>query len=74
VRWGASGNATPANNGAARYVRIAGATPAAPDVYAPLTGTTVYASFEGDKVVWPAANQRAMPPRARCGRPARSIA
>lgn len=56
VRWGAkSGYATPANYGAARFVRIAGATPAAPDVYAPLTGTTVYASFTGDKVAWPAA-------------------
>jgi CO/xanthine dehydrogenase Mo-binding subunit len=58
VRWGAaSGYATPANYGAARYVRIAGPTPEAPDVYAALTGTTVYGSFEGDKVVWPAANQ-----------------
>jgi CO/xanthine dehydrogenase Mo-binding subunit len=57
VRWGAAGNATPANYGAARYVRIAGATPDAPDAYASFTGTTVYASFAGDKVVWPAANQ-----------------
>ncbi|MFO1161371.1 MAG: molybdopterin cofactor-binding domain-containing protein [Reyranellaceae bacterium] len=58
VRWGAtSGYATPPNFGAARFVRIAGATPAAPDVYAPLTGTAVYADFEGDKVAWPLADQ-----------------
>lgn len=58
VRWGAkSGYATPANYGAARFVRIAGPTPEAPDVYAPLTGTTVYASFDGDKVAWPAADR-----------------
>ena len=58
VRWGAaSAYATPPNYGATRFARIAGATPEAPDVYAPLTGTTVYASFAGDKVLWPAANQ-----------------
>jgi CO/xanthine dehydrogenase Mo-binding subunit len=67
VRWGsASGYATPAHYGAARFVRIAGPTPDAPDVYAPFTGTTIYADFAGDKVAWPAANpsgdaaQRAM--------------
>src|SRR5882757_1293721 len=58
VRWGAkSGYATPENYGAARFVRIAGPTPAAPDVYAPLTGTTVYAPFEGDRVAWPTADR-----------------
>jgi CO/xanthine dehydrogenase Mo-binding subunit len=58
VRWGAaSGYATPANYGAARFVRIAGATPDAPDVYAPMTGTTVYGDFKGDTVAWPAANK-----------------
>lgn len=58
VRWGPkSGHATPANYGAARFVRMAGPTPDAPDIYAPLTGTTVYASFEGDKVAWPAASE-----------------
>lgn len=58
VRWGAaSGYATPANYGAARFVRIAGPTPDAPDVYAPLTGTAVFASFEGDKVTWPSASE-----------------
>jgi CO/xanthine dehydrogenase Mo-binding subunit len=58
VRWGAaSGYATPANYGAVRFVRIAGATPDAPDVYAPMTGTTVYAGFKGDQVAWPAADK-----------------
>jgi len=58
VRWGPkSSYATPANYGAARYVRIAGPTPAAPDVYSPLIGTTVYAPFEVDKVAWPAADR-----------------
>lgn len=58
VRWGmATGYNTPANYGAARFVRIAGPTPDAPDVYAPMTGTTVYADFEGDTVAWPPADQ-----------------
>ncbi|MFX5610797.1 hypothetical protein ABTD85_20460, partial [Acinetobacter baumannii] len=58
VRWGAaSGYATPANYGAVRFGRIAGATPDAPDVYAPMTGTTVYAGFTGDQVAWPAADK-----------------
>lgn len=58
VRWGAAAAAaTPANYGAARFVRIAGPTPTAPDVYAPMTGTTVYASFAGDKVAWPSADK-----------------
>lgn len=58
VRWGAaSGYRTPAHYGSARYVRIAGPTPEAPDVYAPLTGTTVQASFVGGKVVWPSADK-----------------
>src|SRR4029450_12462278 len=40
VRWGAAtAYNTPANYGAARFVRIAGPTPDAPGVYAPLTGT-----------------------------------
>ena len=67
VRWGAAtAYNTPANYGASRFVRIAGPTPQAPDVYAPLTGTTVYADFKGDTVAWPQAdqngdaNQRAM--------------
>jgi CO/xanthine dehydrogenase Mo-binding subunit len=58
VRWGAvSGYRTPAHYGAARFARIAGPTPDAPDVYAPLTGTTVYGTFEGDRVVWPSADK-----------------
>jgi CO/xanthine dehydrogenase Mo-binding subunit len=58
VRWGAvTGYRTPPNYGATRYVRIAGQTPDAPDIYAPLTGTTVFGTFDGDKVVWPATNK-----------------
>ncbi|SEP34927.1 CO or xanthine dehydrogenase, Mo-binding subunit [Rhodospirillales bacterium URHD0017] len=58
VRWGAaSGYNTPANYGAARFVRIAGPTPQAPDIYAPLSGTTIYADFKGDTVAWPSADQ-----------------
>lgn len=58
LRWGAvTGYKTPPHYGATRYTRIAGPTPEAPDVYAPLTGTTVFGTFDGDKVVWPAADR-----------------
>jgi CO/xanthine dehydrogenase Mo-binding subunit len=58
VRWGmATAYNTPPNYGAARFVRIAGPTPQAPDVYAPLSGTMVYADFKGDTVAWPSADQ-----------------
>jgi CO/xanthine dehydrogenase Mo-binding subunit len=59
LRWGAaSGYRTPPHYGAARYTRIAGPTPEAPDVYAPLTGATVFGKFEGEKLVWPAADEK----------------
>ena len=54
VRWGAtSGYATPKNYGSARFVRLEGASPDAPDRYSPMTGTTIYAPFDGAEVVWP---------------------
>lgn len=56
VRWGAeTGYATPPNYGAGRLVRINGTTPDEPDVYSPLGGAIVFAGFDGDRVVWPAA-------------------
>lgn len=58
IRWGAvTGYKPPPHYGATRYTRLAGPTPDALDVYAPLTGTTVFGSFEDDKLVWPAANK-----------------
>jgi hypothetical protein len=54
LRWGpVTGYDGPEHYGAARFVRIGGATPDDPDVYAPLDGTVVHAGFEGDKVAWP---------------------
>jgi CO/xanthine dehydrogenase Mo-binding subunit len=54
VRYGAvTGPKPPPNYGAARYVRIEGATPAAPDRYAPLEGAIIYGKFDGDQVIWP---------------------
>ena len=59
VKWGArTGPNTPANYGTGRYVRIGGDRPDDRDVYSPLDGgTTVYGRFEGDRVIWPAADE-----------------
>lgn len=57
VRFGAEASpTTPPSYLAARFVRIGGAKPEDPDVYAPLDGAVVHGSFVGDDVVWPAAD------------------
>ena len=54
VRYGAvTGPKPPPNYGAARYVRIEGKTPDAPDRYSPLEGTIINGKFDGDRVIWP---------------------
>lgn len=58
VRWGArTGPDTPANYGTARFVRIGGAGRADADVYSPFDGgSRISGRFEGETVVWPAAD------------------
>jgi len=59
VKWGAhTGPNTPANYAANRYVRIGGAQPSDGDVTSPMMdgGAVVSGRFEGDEVVWPAAD------------------
>ncbi|MEJ0016075.1 MAG: hypothetical protein WDN25_05820 [Acetobacteraceae bacterium] len=67
VRWdGPAAQAALAHYGATRFVRIAGARDDEPDLHSPLEGATVFGRFDGDSVVWPAADpggepmQRAM--------------
>jgi len=60
VRYGAvTGPKPPPHYGAARYVRIQGATPDARDEFSALEDTVIYGRFDGDKVVWPEADARA---------------
>ena len=62
TRWGAvTGYDPPPNYGASRIVRIGGATPADPDVYAPLTGTIVSGGFNAEGVVWPSSDAQGDP-------------
>ncbi len=46
----------PAHYGAARYVRIDGGTPDAPDRFSPLKDTVIYGGFSGDDPKWPEAD------------------
>ncbi|RFC67634.1 xanthine dehydrogenase family protein molybdopterin-binding subunit [Mesorhizobium denitrificans] len=56
VRYGGAGpSTTPANYGAARYVRIDGGTPDAPDRFSALKDTVIWTGFKGDDPQWPAA-------------------
>ena len=55
VRYGAvTGPKPPPNYGAARYVRIQGATPDAADEYSPIKDTIIFAGFKGEQPQWPA--------------------
>src|SRR5690625_3603839 len=57
VQYGAEGPPTlPANYGAARYVRLGGDTPTAPDVFSPVQNAVIFGSFEDNQVVWPPAD------------------
>ncbi|MGP0083652.1 MAG: xanthine dehydrogenase family protein molybdopterin-binding subunit [Steroidobacteraceae bacterium] len=57
MRWGTkTGYDTPPNYGTGRFVRIGGATPEEPDLYAPLTGTIVSGAFDNEGVIWPPSN------------------
>lgn len=47
----------PAHYGAARYVRIDGATPDAEDRFSSLKETVIYGGFSGDDPTWPAAGE-----------------
>ena len=54
VRYGAeTGPNPPPNYGAARYVRIEGATPDAPDENSPIRDSIIFAGFKGDQPQWP---------------------
>ena len=58
VRYGAqTAYNQPPDYGAARYVRIDGGRPDAPDRYSPMLGTIIPGSFSGQNVVWPAAGE-----------------
>jgi CO/xanthine dehydrogenase Mo-binding subunit len=55
VRYGAvTAPNPPPHYGAARYVRIQGATPDAPDEYSPIKDTIIFAGFKDDQPQWPA--------------------
>ena len=55
VRYGAvTAPNPPPNYGAARYVRIEGTTPDAPDEYSPIKDTIIFAGFKGTQPQWPA--------------------
>ena len=62
IRWGkVTGYDSPPHYGASRSVRIGGATPADPDIYAPLTGTIVSGGFDAEGVVWPPSDAQGDP-------------
>jgi CO/xanthine dehydrogenase Mo-binding subunit len=57
VRYGTvTGPKPPPHYGAARFVRVEGPTPAARDGFSALDDTVIFGRFEGDRVVWPAAD------------------
>jgi CO/xanthine dehydrogenase Mo-binding subunit len=57
VRYGAvTGPKPPPHYGAARYVRVEGPTLDARDEFSALDDTAIFGQFDGDKVVWPAAD------------------
>lgn len=54
VKYGAvTGLKSPANYGAARYVRIGGDTPTASSVYSPIQDAVIWGAFDGNTPVWP---------------------
>ena len=48
-----TGPLPPPPYGAARYVRIGGATPTDPPLYSPMQDAVIWGAFEGDKPAWP---------------------
>ena len=54
VKYGEiTGIKPPKNYGAARYVRIGGATPYDPSIFSPYTDAAIKGAFDGNNVVWP---------------------
>lgn len=54
VKYGAAAaTALPPNYGAARYVRIGGATPTDPALYSPMENTVIWGSFDHNTPIWP---------------------
>ena len=54
VKYGAeTGVKSPANYGAARYVRIGGETPSASSAYSPIQDAVIFGGFDGDTPTWP---------------------
>ncbi|HEU5135720.1 MAG TPA: molybdopterin cofactor-binding domain-containing protein [Steroidobacteraceae bacterium] len=57
-RFGAvTGPNPPPNYGAARYVRIEGASPDAPDENSPIRDSIIFAGFKGEQPQWPAPSR-----------------
>lgn len=57
VRYGdVTGPKPPPNYGAARYVRIAGATPADAPEFSPMQDAVIWGGFDGDTPTWPPAD------------------
>ena len=62
VRYGAvTGPNPPPNYGAARYVRIEGATPDAPDENSPIRDSIIFAGFKEAQPQWPAPSRTGDP-------------
>jgi CO/xanthine dehydrogenase Mo-binding subunit len=62
VRHGATtGPSPPPNYGAARYVRIEGATPDAPDESSPIGDSIIFAGFKEEQPQWPQASRTGDP-------------
>ncbi|MFL9824093.1 xanthine dehydrogenase family protein molybdopterin-binding subunit [Rhodoplanes sp. SY1] len=58
IRYGAETGFVPRDPyGGARYVRVGGETPDAPDVFSPMKNATVFASVKNRSVSWPEAQE-----------------
>jgi CO/xanthine dehydrogenase Mo-binding subunit len=63
VQYGAvTGPKPPAHYGAARFVRVQADNPDPEGRHAPELDATIFGKFDGDKVVWPAADHGGTPP------------
>ncbi|HEY4862369.1 MAG TPA: molybdopterin cofactor-binding domain-containing protein [Xanthobacteraceae bacterium] len=63
VRYGAvTGPKPPPHYGAARFVRVQADEPDPEGRHAPILDATIFGKFDGDKVVWPAADRGGPPP------------
>src|SRR5690625_4697637 len=57
VQYGDEGPSTlPDNYGAARYVRLGGASPTDEDEFSPVQNAVIWGAFKDDEVVWPPAD------------------